>query len=231
MFKDKDKAETIFGVLFGVIAVVATFAEMIIDGFSLASIVGAIKDIAGTAIVFVLMLVFVNEHKKAPGIRGSIESHMKEIEQAYAPLIRQAIASESSDENKVAKLEKVIRYEIAGNTDALFGKKGINYSAFFDISADKPSEIKFYIRKKFFGVEEGSTFIAEDISKSIELYMKKRYSKLEISFEPDKHGGKIAIGFDKVLDAKKDIEELMEIIDDMAFIFVAIKSSHFCNKE
>lgn len=225
MLKDRERMETTFGVLFGIIAVAAAFTEMALDSFSAASVAGATKDIAGTAIVFVVMWAFINEHKKAPGIRGSIESRMSKIEEAYTPLIRQAAASETAGANKITKLEKVIRYEIAANTNALFGTKGMNYSAFFDINAESPMKIEFYIRKRFFASTEEHPFDAEDISKFIDRYMKKHHSQYEMSFTPDASGGKFAIAFPNALESENDVKELIEIIDDMAFIYVALKNS------
>ena len=224
MFKDRERTETIFGVLFGIVAVAAALIEMALDSFSAAAIVSAIKDVAGTAIVFVVMLAFISEHKKAPGIRGTIENEMKEIEKAYTPLIRQAVARETSGANKVAKLEKVIRYEIAGNTDALFGTKGKNYSAFFDINAENPQRIEFYIRPKCFKVED-ETFDAEWIAGRIEQYMKSQHPQFNMTFSPDQSGGMFVIDFPEPLKSKKDVETLISIIDDMAFVYVAIKNS------
>ncbi len=223
MFKEKDRAETLFGVLFGVIVVAAVCIEMAMDGFSAASVVSAVKDVASTAIVFIALLVFINEHRKASGFRGSVESKMKEIEKAYAPLIRQAEASETSGETKKAKLERVIRYEIASNTNALFGTKGMNYSAFFDINAEAPEKIEFYIRRKFFGDMEEGRFDAERIAGEIEKYMRRHYSELNTVFSPDASGGKLVISFSSRLESKKDVEKLIGIIDDMAFVYVAMK--------
>jgi len=54
-----DSKEKIWGGIFGIIAIIAALAEMIVSGISVETVLGAIKDIAGTLIVVVLLVAFL----------------------------------------------------------------------------------------------------------------------------------------------------------------------------
>ena len=216
--------EKVIGGFLGGIAIIASIAEMVLGEFSVESIVAATKDIAGTAIVIILWVSFVNEHKKTKGIRGSIECAMTQLENGYAPLIREAVASESSSEAKKAKLSKTVRYEIASKSDALFSNQCNNYCPFFDIDLDAPTEIYFYIRKKFFGEKCEAPFDAAKIFEKITIYMVRQHPNIQMKLKSDTSGGKVIIHFDAPLQYKSDIDNLMSIVDDMLFVYTVLQS-------
>ena len=56
---DLDLKEKLWGGVFGVIAILAALAEMLVNGLSLASVLGAVKDVAGTLVVVVLLVTVV----------------------------------------------------------------------------------------------------------------------------------------------------------------------------
>ena len=220
-----DKREMIFGVVFGAVVVIAAILEMFFNGVSSAGIFGAIKDIAGTLFVFVVLFAYMSEHKKVKGVRGSIESRMKEIEEKYNPLIREEMTTETSSDAKKLKLQKVIRYEIAANCDAIYGNQCKSYAPFFEVNLDNPDKVEFYIRKKFFSESEDNLFDANRIANNLKVYLSKRYENHGIEFIPDKSGGKFVIHFNEVLEDKAQIEQLISIIDDMIFIYVLEKKA------
>ncbi len=65
-FDDFDVLEKIGGGLLGVLAIGAAIAELILGGIDAASIAGTIKDVAGTAIVVVLLGAFLRRIPKKP---------------------------------------------------------------------------------------------------------------------------------------------------------------------
>ncbi len=220
-FNDDDSLEKVVGGIFGVVAIVAAVVEIFLCGASTESIVAGIKDVSGTLIVVVLLLAFIKSHKKTKGIRGSIESGMEKLEEVYSPLIREATVTENSNEQKINKLKEVIRYEIASDIGVLFGKQSKSYAPFFDIDSENPTKVEFYIRKKFFSDTVENPFNAEKIYEHIYAYMIKRHDEYKITFLPDASGGKVVITFPAPLKYKKDIDELLEIVDDMIFIYTA----------
>ena len=220
-----NKREMTFGVVFGIVVVIAAILEMVFNGISAADIFGAIKDIAGTLVVFVILFTYISEHKKVKGIRGSIESRMRKIEKKYNPLIREEITTETSSEAKKTKLEKVIRYEIAKDCDAIYGKQCKSYAPFFEISLHNPDKVEFYIRKKFFAEDDDTSFNANEIATNLQIYISKRYMKYKTEFIADKSGGKFSIYFNEVLADEAQLEELMSIINDMIFVYIVEKKA------
>lgn len=218
-----DYIEKVIGGILGGIAIIAAFVEAAMAGFSVDAIVSAVKDIAGTAVVLILLVAFINEHKKAKGIRGSIERAMEKLEGGYSPLIREAFATETAGDAKKAKLERTVRYEIAVNTDALFATQCNNYCPFFDVDLDAPTSVDFYIRKKFFRDTPEAPFDAEAIFNKISQYMVRQHKNLSIEFKSDPSGGKATIRFQNSIKYEKDINDLISIVDDMIFAYTVIQ--------
>ena len=81
--KDNDAVEKIIGGIFGAIAIIAIVIEMALDGFDSAAIVGGIKDIAGTAITIVMLIVAVNalrpKEETLTGFKAVFDNEMKII--------------------------------------------------------------------------------------------------------------------------------------------------------
>ncbi len=219
-----DFIEKGIGGVLGAIAIIAAVIEMVLGGFSAESIVAAVKDVAGTAVVIVVLIAFANEHKKAKGIRSSIESAMLQLEKGYFHMIREAVAAETSGEAKKAKLERTVRYEIAVNTDALFGAQCKNYAPFFDVSLEAPTEVCFYIRKKFFGEKPDAPFDAKRIFDKISQYMKRQHESISMEFKQDASGGKVLVAFDNPLKYTKENEWFIQVVDDMIFVYTMIQS-------
>lgn len=69
--------ETAFAGLFGLIAIVAVFFEMAIAGFDSASIAGGVKDIAGTIIAVVMLIIAIRALAPKKKIVGGFEETFK----------------------------------------------------------------------------------------------------------------------------------------------------------
>ena len=147
-----DLEEKILGGIFGVISIVATVIELCANGFSTATIFGAVKDIFGTLIVVVLFVAVMKalKPKKAKNFRDLLNASMEKVEANYAPLIRKANAKESDTEAKTKKLENTIRYEIGSNINALFEGGCGSYIRFFDIDAHTPRQNSFPYQRNVF---------------------------------------------------------------------------------
>jgi|LSQX01.3.fsa_nt_gb hypothetical protein len=217
---DLDSVEKVLGGIFGLIAIVAAIVEMVLGGFNIDTIVAAIKDISGTAVVVVLLIAFVKRlPKPVKDVRESIEFEMEKVEKSYAPLIRKAEVKETDNVAKKSKLGKTIRYEIAKDVNALFGKES-TYIRFFDTQAEKPTEIKFAIRKAFFGDTPENPFAPEQIAEHLKGYVEKKHVDSSFKYAADKDGGFVLVTFDSPVETDKEVEELISIVDDMLFAFV-----------
>lgn len=83
-----DFIEKVIGGILGAVAIIAAIVEMILGGFSAESIVTAIKDIAGTLIVVVLLVAFVKSLPKKPkNLSEILEKSVEDWGIDNAPLI------------------------------------------------------------------------------------------------------------------------------------------------
>lgn len=216
-----DNIDKLLGGIFGIIAILASVIEMILRDFTTEAIVSTIKDVSSVAVVVVLLVAFMKNLPKTPkNIRDSIEKEMVKIEKAYSPLIRKVEAQDEDNEAKKNKLEKTIRYEIADDVNALFDVKS-TYHRFFDIQDEHPTEIKFAIRKAFFGDSPERPYEPDKISKHLMGYMKKNHGECTMNYVPDKDGGFVVLYFKGPIETDKEIDDLITIVDDMLFAYVA----------
>ena len=218
-----DFQEKVWGGIFAIVAVAAAIVEMFISGADAAAIVGAVKDIFGTLVVIVLFVTVIKSLtvKKPKNFREALNAAMEQVEKNYYPLVKKAEEKDTDKENKKDKLKKVIRYEILSNVDCLFGAGKGSYLRYFDIDADAPSSITFFVREKFFGSSSEIPFdpiaIAKDISNSLAV----RFPDFEVTYKPDKDGGEINVDFRTVLSTYEDSEFLSKLIDITTLLFVA----------
>ncbi|MBR5278957.1 MAG: hypothetical protein IKU23_06795 [Clostridia bacterium] len=216
-----DLEEKILGGIFGTISIVATIIEMCANGFSTATVFGAVKDIFGTLVVVVLFITVMKalKPKKAKNFRELLNTSMEKVEANYAPLIRKAVIKETDTDAKVNKLQNFIRYEIGSNMNALFGEDCGNYIRFFDIDATTPNAIVFPIRETFFGNKENAPFNAETIIYKISNSLQKRFTDYQVKGDIKKK--EIVVSFNKTLSSYEDAETLCRLIDTVVLLFIA----------
>ena len=198
MFKKIDK-EILFGGIFGIIAIVATAGEMIANGISIATIFGAIKDIAGTLVAVMVFIIAVRHLfvKKAADFNGVFEAEMEKIIAKYAPIILKDGSVKG-------------RYNIASNLDSILGKEAGAYHSMFDINSR--TSISFNISKTVFMGKSKNSF--DDLQQKIATQIG---SKLKDSFdivgEYEVTGKGVKLTFKEELKSNKDAVQLAEIVD------------------
>ena len=213
-----DFIEKIVGGILGAIAIVAAIGEMILDGFTAESIVAAIKDISGTLIVVVLLVAFVKSLPKKPkNFREQFEADMSEIEQAYAPLIVKYVPKDTAKESAKAKNEKTIRYDILSSVDALFGKEQADHLRLFELNAEKPEKMCFYVREKFFG----KPFDAKEIAENLSGRLQAKFPDYSVTHSADSSGETITVNFNKAMETEQDAAALVNLINAAILLFVA----------
>lgn len=213
-----DFIEKVIGGILGAVAIIAAIVEMILGGFSAESIVAAIKDISGTLIVVVLLVAFVKSLPKKPkNFREQFEADMSEIEQAYAPLIVKYVPKDTAKESAKAKNEKTIRYDILSSVDALFGKEQADHLRLFELNAEKPEKMCFYVREKFFG----KPFDAKEIAENLSGRLQAKFSDYSVTHSADSSGETITVNFNKAMETEQDAAALVNLINAAILLFVA----------
>ena len=210
--------ENLIAGIIAIIAFVAIICELVFGGISTESVAGAVKDITGVIVdigVFLLAFRFVIKKEKST-FRGRLETAMKEIEDSYAPLIREHKAKDTNESDK-EKNQELIRYDIAKNVDALFGVEYNDYMRFLELKSKSPEEITFFIRKKFFG----EPFDPKNIASHIKGFCEKKYGNYKVTYSLDKDGANITVSFGKVIETLDDIKSVVAVADDVLFLFIA----------
>ena len=131
-FKRLDR-EVLWGGIFGLIAVLAIIAEMIIGKFDGASIAGGIKDVAGT-IVAVMIFIFAAKtifKKEDASFNAVFAEEMEKIETKYTPLLRKA--EDGGDERRARKFLNTVRYELSTHIEALVDGEAKSYASFLNL--------------------------------------------------------------------------------------------------
>ena len=203
MFKKIDK-EILFGGVFGIIAVLATIGEMIANGVSVATILGATKDISGTLVAVMVFIIAVKHLfiKKKMDFDSVFETEMEKVTEKYAPIL-------VKDESTVG------RYNIASNLDSILGNETGSYHTLFDM--DKRS-ITFNVTKTVFMGKSKDSF--DDKQKLISTRIASKLEKSSDIVEKAETTPKgVKITFKEELQTNDDAIALAEIIDCVILLF------------
>ena len=198
MFKKIDK-EILFGGIFGIIAIVAAIGEMVANGISISTILGAIKDIAGT-LVAVMVFIIAIKHlfvKKAADFDQVFYDEMENIVKKYSPIIEK--------DNVIAN-----RYNIASNLDSILGKEAGAYHTMFELSSK--NDITFNISKTVFMGKSKDSFdnLQQKIATKIGSKIKDSFDFVD-KFEVTAKGVKFI--FTHELKTNIDAVQLAELVD------------------
>lgn len=206
-FSEYDNFEKIGGGILGAVAIISAVLEMVFNGISVATVVAAIKDVSGTLIVVMVLLVALKKlfPQKQHGFTNVFKEEMQVIIEKYSPIIKDA----SSEK---------IEYQIADNLSCLYGKKEGNYHKWFTFSENDKS-ITFKTSKTVFFGRTAETHAAEleeialDIAKSV-----ANYDCIE-RFTGDKDA--FTLFFKEALNSDESAKSLVEVIDKILLLYVA----------
>lgn len=216
--KIKINKENLIAGVIAIVALASIICELIFGGISTTSVAAAIKD---TTSIFVDIIVFalafkVFFKKEDTSFRGKLETAMETIEESYSPLIREHKAKDTN-EGDVLKNQEFIRYDLARKVEALFGEECNDYMRFFELKSDAPEYISFFVRRKFFGDD----FDPKTIALHIKGFCERKYEQYKATYSLDKDGANITITFGKAMETEDDIKQLVSVIDDVLFLFIA----------
>lgn len=191
--------EILFGGIFSIVAIVAAIGEMIANGISAATILGATKDIFGT-LVAVMVFIIAIKHlfvKKATDFDSVFHKEMETIIQKYSPILE-----------KDAVIAK--RYNIASNLDSILGKETGAYHTMFELSSR--NDITFHISKTVFMGKSKDSFdeLQQKIATQIGSKIKDSFEFVD-RFEFTAKGIKFL--FTHELKTNNDAVQLAELVD------------------
>lgn len=207
-FSEYDNFEKIGGGILGAIAIVSAILEMLFNGISAATVMAAIKDVSGTLIVVMVLLVALKKlfPKKQQGFSATFHLEMEALVEKYNPII------------KCVDAEK-IEFHIADNLACLYGEKEGTYHRLFAFSENEKS-ITFKTSKTvFFGRtsedhENDLKEIALDIAKTVAYSFDgvEKFTGSKDSF---------TLFFKESFESDASAKELVEVIDKVLLLYVA----------
>lgn len=117
---DKIGIETLWGGIFGVVAVVAAILELVLGGVNGAAVAGAVKDISGTLVTVMILVVAIRGLQPHRNIIEKIEQALSDWQQTNSALI-----IKSTDDNKTEKYGFHMRTDITN----FYGDKPLTKNA------------------------------------------------------------------------------------------------------
>lgn len=214
MQKKKIDFEVLIGGAFGVIAILAIVAEMIIGGFTAEVIAGGVKDIAGTIVaVLVLIATWLALHPKK-------EKHFVFEEQIVNRLEQWQLKHSNMILFKEDKMDLYMKTDIAN-----FYEGGQSNAAgrFVKIEIVEQVKLAFSMNKSLFvghGEDENvSKMTMERLGKSIFSYAKALCSDVaDISYDKSKNN--IVFILKQYPESEAEVDKIIEILNVMYQAFL-----------
>ncbi len=209
----EEKHDLLAGV-FAILALISIICEIAFGGFTAEGIISGVKDISGILIDVLVLAVAASVLIRKPGnFKEKFSKAMETLKTKYDPLLIED------------KAEKVIRYNIASNPDAIFVGKAKSPERIFELNKDKPSEISFYVNKSFFDKAGGTNYDAKGIADEIALRLQRMFKDYNVEPFPNGTNYGIRVDFKRALTSGDDIDDLISLIDYAVLLFVARNKS------
>lgn len=224
-----DSKEKFWGGIFGIIAIAAALCEMVINGISLATIVGAVKDVSGTMVVVVVLVAFVKSLPKKPkNMLEKLEYAVEEWGKENVPMIFKI-----KDFPTEAKMEYKQGFFLLQNPDeyinlamlnlnedspewdkyARYGKGNNKTGRFiylpsYENMINEPFTFEIYLEQKHF---QNDSVIDENIVKMVDA-LNKRENKT-YSAERVGKSKTIRINYIKAINTEEESEAFVDVLD------------------
>lgn len=218
--EDLDLKEKLWGGIFGVLAIIAALGEMLANGISAASVLGAIKDVSGTLVVVVLLVTVVKSLiPKKDQVSFSVRME-KALDKWRAANSNMIVKTDKSNGSKD-------QYGLSMKTDmnAFYGTGKDNSGVFFrmpalesDIWSKGNIEIKFWLNIGTFleGRNDLNDKTKEEqlksLAKNFSQYISLRYSDF---CEAVPASDKVIVTIKKAVQKDEEINRLIELINSM----------------
>ena len=208
-FLKKLDKQTLYAGLFGLIAIIAICFEMKLGGFEADSVAGGIKDIAGTVLDVIMLIVALTAFKpskKGKGFTAVFLEEMEVILKKYNPMITfYGIESTQNISNayryNVANKLKCVATNNPGGNNKLFRiKEGLN-------------ELEFSVSETVFKEKR------EEVAVKIAAKIKDTYGEFVDNYVINKTG--FVIKLHNPLSNEADAKNIIKIIDHILMIYLA----------
>ena len=227
-FKRLDR-ETLFGGIFGVIAIVAIIVEMVLAGISAESVTAAIKDIAGTVVSVMVFIIAIKHILKQFKESKSFEDNLKNALDSWRDDHSNMIVV--NDKYGIEhKGEAVVfhSYGLKTNISDFYENKETNSSGRFVTMPLLKKEnyvngnilLTFYLNKGTFfeGIKMTDAELNSELGKLNSLFCKfinTNPNFVGFAKASEKSPKEINIKIEQAIESNDDIEKLVAVIDSM----------------
>ena len=206
--KDKIEFETLWSGILGIVAVIAAIVEMVLGGIDAVSIAAAVKDIAGTLAVIMVLLVAIKQlvHKEPKNFDETFTAEMEIVSNKYAPLLQKQDGGKH-------------RYFMASKLSAINDNTPGAYHKFFDLT--KENELEVSISKTVFVGVGGSEELFSATKGKIVSNIQSKCKHFSIVEKCESSTAGVKIIFAEALTTASQAQELAAVIDCILLTFVA----------
>ena len=209
-FFKKVEFEKWLSAICGLVALVAIFYEMKIANFDAASIAGGIKDVAGTIIAVVMLIValeiFRKKETKAEGFQEAFNIEIEKVITKYNPLFT-FYGIESTQ-----KVSDAYRYNIANKLDSISTKDPGGNHKFFRVK-EGFKEVEFSVSATVFGDRK------EAVAARISSRIKDAHNEFILDTVPSKEG--FVVQLINPLQSQDDAVVLSDVVDHILMLYIA----------
>lgn len=207
---ERIESETLFGGLFGVIAIIAVVVEMVIADFDASSIAGGIKDIAGTVVTVIMLFVAINalksKKRKAGNFQDTFDNEIKIVIEKYSPVL--TYYGKETSEN----LKGFYRYNIANKLDSISTNSPGGNNKLFRIR-EGINEIEFSVSATIFGDKR------EGVCSRVAAKIKDSHHKLINDYKITQSG--FLLIMNDPLVNEDDAKNIVKVIDHILLLYIA----------
>lgn len=204
----KIEFETLWSGILGIVAVVAAIIELILSGIEAVTIAAAVKDVAGTLAVVMVLFVAIKHmaHKEPKNFDEVFTARMEIVSQKYAPLI-------------VKQNDGKHRYFMASKLSAINDNTPGAYHKFFDLV--KATELEISISKTVFVGVGGSDELFKEMKGRIVSVISKKCDPFDIVEKCEGSSAGVKLFFKEALATESHAKDLADVIDCILLTLIA----------
>ena len=206
--KETVEFETLWSGILGIIAVIATLIEMILSGIDAVSVAAAIKDIAGTLAVIMVLCLAIKHlvHKEPKNFDDVFTAEMQVVSSKYAPLLQKQADGKH-------------RYFMASKLSAINDNSPGAYHKLFDFV--KEDEVEISISKTVFVGVGGDDALFKATKGKIVSNIAKKCENFSIIEKCESSTSGVRIFFKEKLTTVSHAKQLADVIDCVLLSFIA----------
>ena len=217
-----ERFEKLWGGILSAVAIISAIVSLILGEINPSSIFGCLKDVAGTLLSVLVLLVALKQFlpKKAGDFKSAFNKEMDMVIKKYSPLISADDGNQNEEATEDAQTQKkerdFIRYNIVKKLDAMFSNENPGTPIrFFDLSP-ATSTITFFVQGHNFGKQR-----VEAVSKDLRSTLENRFHEVAKISSNTTPQVSVSVEFKEPLINEDDARLVAQVVDHVIFCYIA----------